>query len=70
MVITGEILDDGSIFAVDGIRSKLLAAKNNGKTLFFIPKNNVPEANAVRVQNVEVIGYSTINEVVEQIWTI
>ena len=70
MIITGEILDDGSIFAVDGIRSKLLAAKNNGKTLFFVPKKNVPEAYAVRVENVKIVGYSTINEVVEQIWKI
>ena len=70
MIITGEILDDGSIFAVDGIRSKLLAAKNNGKTLFFVPKKNVPEAYAVRVEDVKIVGYSTINEVVEQIWKI
>jgi ATP-dependent Lon protease len=44
VAMTGQVTGHGKVFSVGGIREKLIAAKRLGKTVIYVPSENLVEA--------------------------
>ena len=63
--VTGEITVHGSIRAVGGVPAKVDAAQESGLTRVYIPKEN--DAETLHASEVEVVGVSSLAELVEAV---
>ncbi len=61
----GELSLDGSIKGVKGVLPLAVEARDRGRKRIFVPQENVAEA--AIVENIDVIGVSTLSEVVEML---
>lgn len=69
LAMTGEITLKGNVLPIGGLKEKLLAAKNAGKTKVFVPadnRKNVEELEAEITDGLEIIYVSDMKEVISQ----
>lgn len=66
-VILGEVGLDGSIRPIRGIIGKILAGKQIGITTFWIPHDNLAQANLI--PNVQLVAFKTVSELYAQLNT-
>lgn len=59
---TGTISPDGTVGAIGGIRQKLAAARNDGATLFLMPKVHCSEAEGFVPDGLTVVPVETISD--------
>ena len=65
VALTGAITSHGDIYAVGSVREKVIGAKDYGKKLCFIPKDNEYEPFDY---DMKVIAVSKIHEIIRLIW--
>ncbi|MFW6280246.1 MAG: PDZ domain-containing protein [Halanaerobium sp.] len=61
---TGTVNLDGEVGKIDGVRYKMMAAKEAGADLFIVPAENYEEAEAAEI-DIEVIKVETIDDIIE-----
>lgn len=59
---TGEITEDGHVGAIGGIAQKMVAAKNDGATVFLAPEENCPDVSGRVPKDLNVVKVSTLSE--------
>jgi PDZ domain-containing protein len=62
---TGTINLDGSIGKIDGIGQKIVAAKEEGASLFFVPAGNWELAQEIKVDDIELVKVETFEQIIE-----
>ena len=68
--VTGELASSGQICRVGGIRSKLMAVKENNVSKFFVPIENYQEALDLNIGGIQIIPVKNIAGLVYDIWRI
>ena len=69
VAITGEISRTGEVTAVAKLREKVLAAHDHGKTLLYVPEDNLNEALEIKT-SVVVKPIKDILDVINEIWAL
>jgi PDZ domain-containing protein len=59
---TGEILPDGTVYPIGGIRDKVIAAERAGATLFLAPADNMAELAGVDTGDMQVVPVATFHQ--------
>jgi PDZ domain-containing protein len=59
---TGELLPDGTVLPIGGIRDKVIAAERAGATLFLAPADNMAELAGVDTGDMQVVSVATFDE--------
>ncbi|WP_027340545.1 YlbL family protein [Halonatronum saccharophilum] len=62
---TGTIDLDGAVGKIDGVRQKIVAAKDQGAEVFFSPAGNYEEAKTLEVEGIEVVGVENIDQIIK-----
>jgi PDZ domain-containing protein len=63
---TGEILPDGKVLPIGGIRDKVIAAEHAGADIFLVPQDNLAELEGVDT-NVQLIPVTSFNDAVAKL---
>jgi len=69
IAMTGEVTLKGKVLPIGGLKEKLLAAKNAGKTKVLVPeanRKNVAEFDTEITKDIEIFYVASMNEVIEQ----
>jgi PDZ domain-containing protein len=61
---TGTVNLDGQVGKIDGVRYKMMAAKEAGADIFIVPAENYEEAEAADI-DIEIIKVETIDDIIE-----
>ncbi len=62
---TGTINLDGSLGPIDGIKQKIMAAKEEGAKIFFSPIGNGEEAKKMRGRGIEIVIVKNIEDIID-----
>jgi PDZ domain-containing protein len=67
---TGTISSDGKVGPIGGITHKMLAAKENGATIFLVPADNCVEATSAHDDDLKLIRVDTLSHAVDALHTV
>lgn len=62
---TGEVLPDGSVGSIGGVREKVRSAVDAGADVLLVPAQQLEAARATAPEDLEVIGVATVREAIE-----
>ena len=66
---TGTIALDGSIGAIDGIKQKIVAAKEEGAQVFFVPVGNWEAAQEMKDQEIKLVKATSFADIISYLKT-
>ncbi len=61
---TGTIDLEGNVGKIDGVKQKIVAAKENGVEVFFTPKGNAKRAEEMKGEGIEIVVVETIDDII------
>jgi PDZ domain-containing protein len=67
---TGEIDDEGNVGVIGGIPQKMIAAKDDGATVFLVPAGNCAEAVANAVPGLQLVKVETFSGALKELETL
>jgi PDZ domain-containing protein len=67
---TGTIDADGSVGPIGGIQQKMVGAKRNGATVFFVPAGNCSDAKGAKPKGLQLVKVSKLSDAVHALETL